>query len=82
MLRTHERESLSGASWSTVAALIIVSLFSKPIAVLSFLYLAIGDPIASYVGIKMRERPTKQKSFIGSIGFFYTLFDCWLAMVA
>ena len=50
-LRAHEMTQLSTIPHYIFAAMIAVGLFPKPIAVLSLLYLACGDPIASLAGI-------------------------------
>lgn len=51
-----------------------VAAFPKSIAVLSVLYLALGDPFASTVGIKFGKlgpRFSNGKSLIGTLGGFF-----------
>jgi len=75
ILRKHEHHQLSGSSWFLIAAIMSLSLFTKPIAILGFLYLAIGDPLASYVGIKWGQREPGLKTWTGSLAFFI---PCWI----
>jgi len=70
LLRKHEHEQLSGTSWFLIAAVMSLALFTKPIAVLGFLYLAVGDPLASYVGIRWGKREPGLKTWTGSLAFF------------
>lgn len=70
ILRKHEFHSLSGTSWLLIGAIICIILFPKPAVTLGFLYLAFGDPTASYVGIKWGGKGVGNKTWIGSLGFF------------
>ena len=70
ILRKHELHSLSGTSWFLIAALFAVILFPKPAVMLGFLYLAFGDPTASYVGIRWGSKGVGNKTWIGTLGFF------------
>ena len=70
LLRKHEFHSLSGASWFLLAAIICIVVFPKVAAMLGFLYLAVGDPTASYVGIRWGGKGVGNKTWIGSVGFF------------
>jgi dolichol kinase len=76
LLRKHEFHTISAASWFLLAAMISVILFPKTAAALGFLYLGIGDPVASFVGIRFGKKEIGQKTWIGTIGFFLI---CWLA---
>lgn len=70
ILRKHEFHSLSGSSWFLLGAIISLSLFPKPISIFGFLCLAVGDPIASYVGISATKgSKIGQKTWHGSVGF-------------
>jgi len=83
ILRKHEFHSLSGTSWFLIAAMICIIIFPKPAVTLGFLYLAFGDPIASYVGIRWGNKGVGNKTWIGSLGFFVICtvigFPCMLA---
>jgi dolichol kinase len=70
ILRKHEFHSLSGTSWFLLAAIICIITFPKMATMLGFLYLAFGDPTASYVGIKWGKKGVGNKTWIGSLGFF------------
>jgi dolichol kinase len=51
--------------------LVVVFFFSKPVVLLSVLFLAIGDPIAAIVGTRWgRTKITKRKSLEGSVANF------------
>jgi dolichol kinase len=75
ILRKHEQHSISGTSWFLIAALLSVSLFPKTAVVMGFLFLAIGDPMASYVGIRWGGKVPGEKTWAGCGAFFIT---CWL----
>jgi dolichol kinase len=51
VLRAHEINQMSTLPHYVSAAMIAVGIFPKPVAILSILYLACGDPIASFFGI-------------------------------
>jgi dolichol kinase len=50
-MRNHEISRMSTVPHYVSAAIIAVGIFPKPVAILSLLYLACGDPIASLFGI-------------------------------
>ncbi len=69
IMRSNEIDRLSGTPYYIGSALIAVGLFPKPIAALSLLFLACGDPMASLVGIlygKNSPRWRDGKSWIGT----------------
>lgn len=70
LLRKHEFHSLSGMSWFLLSAMITIVVFPKISAMLGFLYLAFGDPIASYVGIRWGGKGIGNKTWVGSFAFF------------
>ncbi len=51
LLRAHEVKQFSTVPHYVSAAMIAIGIFPKPVALLSILYLACGDPIASFFGI-------------------------------
>ena len=68
-----------------LGAIINISLFPKTIAVLGFLYLAIGDPLASYIGIKYGKTPMGTKSWVGALAFWFSAWGVgwlWLLQLA
>lgn len=69
VMRSCERQKLSGVPYYLAASILAVGIFPKPIAVLSILYLAFGDPIASLFGILYGSKSIKianGKSLVGS----------------
>lgn len=75
ILRKHEFHSVSGTSWFLISALISVAVFPKMVSALGFLYLAVGDPLAAYVGIRWGGKQIGQKTWAGCFGF---LVSCWI----
>src|SRR5262249_44239758 len=60
----------SGIPYYLSATLLTIAIFPKPVAVLSILYLACGDPVASLFGIlygKRSRRIADGKSLIGTM---------------
>lgn len=73
LMRQEERHRITGVPFYVGAALLCVIVFPKPIALMSILYLAIGDPIASIFGILYGQGMRKfagGKSLVGSIAAF------------
>ncbi|MDF1505610.1 hypothetical protein PYV61_21850, partial [Roseisolibacter sp. H3M3-2] len=50
LLRPHERERWSGATWMAIAYLLAVALFPRPAAVAAMLGVALGDAAAAVIG--------------------------------
>lgn len=71
IMRKHEIHTISGTSWFLLGAMISLSLFLKPVSVFGFLVLAVGDPLASYIGIASTQgQKLGQKTWAGCWGFF------------
>jgi dolichol kinase len=51
-MRDYELDGLSGSSWFFFAALIGIAFFPKLAAAIGVICLAVGDPIASFVGVR------------------------------
>lgn len=71
IMRGSEVSRMSGTPYYLGSALLAVGLFPKPIAALSLLFLACGDPMASLVGVlygKHGPRFGNGKSWIGTMG--------------
>ncbi len=69
IMRSCEVNRFSGTPYYVSAALLAIAIFPKPIAALSILYLAFGDPIASLFGILYGSKSIRfgnGKSLIGS----------------
>ena len=70
-MRDYELNSLSGSTWFFFSSLIAIALFPKQAAALGFLCLALGDPLASWVGLRWgKTRLPGGKSLEGSLTFF------------
>ncbi|OFZ55643.1 MAG: hypothetical protein A2428_14925 [Bdellovibrionales bacterium RIFOXYC1_FULL_54_43] len=68
-MRAHECSGPSAVPPYLLSTLIAIAIFPKPVAVLSILYLAYGDPIASLFGILYGDRSIRLpggKSLIGT----------------
>ena len=73
LLRGHEVHKLSTIPYYIAAAFFAVAVFPKPVAVLSLLYLAFGDPAASLFGVLYKGRSIKifeNKSLHGTLASF------------
>jgi diacylglycerol kinase (CTP) len=68
LMRSNEIDRMSGVPYYLGAALIAVALFPQPVTVLSLLYLAIGDPVASLFGILYGERSLRFKNGKSLVG--------------
>jgi len=68
VLRAHEAHQMSTLPHYVSAAILAVGIFPKPVAILSILYLACGDPIASFFGILYGHKGPKFKSGKTAIG--------------
>lgn len=70
LMRSSEAISFSGVSYYLAATILVIGVFPKHIAILSILYLACGDPIASFFGIlygKYGARFRNGKTLIGTL---------------
>ena len=77
IMRKSEASGASGVTFYLAAALIVVAIFPKPIALLSIAYLAFGDPLASVFGILYGDRSIRfsnGKSLIGTTAGVLTCF--------
>lgn len=69
LMRAHEANRMSAVPHYLLACIFAISVFPKPVAVLSILYLACGDPLASLFGILYGDRSLRfsnGKSLIGT----------------
>ena len=75
LMRSSEVNRVSGVPYYLAAAILAVGIFPKPIAALSLLYLACGDPIASLFGILYGHHSVRfanGKSLVGSVASVVT----------
>lgn len=69
LMRRCEVNRLSGVPFYLAASILAIGIFPKPIAVLSILYLACGDPIASLFGVLYGDKGPRfanGKSWVGT----------------
>ena len=70
-MREHERDGLAGTTHLFIGTAVIIIFFPPEIAFLSLLFLAIADPIASYVGVLYgTDKIWGNKSLQGSMAAF------------
>ena len=51
MLRSHEMDGkLTGATWAMIGAVITITLFSKPVAIIALIFMSLGDTAAGLIG--------------------------------
>jgi dolichol kinase len=70
IIRRSELKQISGVPYYLGSAFLVFMIFNKHIAILSLLYLAIGDPIASAFGISFGQKGYKfknGKSIVGTV---------------
>ena len=58
-VRSHEVNKVSGIPYYLGSSVLAVSIFPAPIAALSLMFLAVGDPVASFFGILCKKRSVK-----------------------
>lgn len=74
-MRKREISGLNSMTFYSLSSFTVCLLFPKPIAILAILYLGLGDPMASIVGIKWgRHKIGPRFSWEGSLAFFATCF--------
>lgn len=75
IMREQERNKLAGTSWLLIGVTIIVFLFSDDVVTLSLLFLALGDPVASLIGVKYgKDKIVGNKTLQGTIAAFTVCF--------
>jgi len=78
IMRSHEVNQMSTIPHYIVSVILAIGLFPKPVAVLSILYLACGDPIASLFGILYGHKGPKFKNGKTLIGTCAGILVCVL----
>ncbi|MDB2426032.1 hypothetical protein N9W41_00645 [bacterium] len=70
-MRSYEKNALTGTSYMLLGALIVIVVFPKIIAMLSFSFLAVADPAASYFGVRFgKDKLIGNKSLQGATAAF------------
>jgi dolichol kinase len=86
MLRRHEINDFTGASYLLVSAIVCVAFFPPEIAFLAIAFVSIGDTMAALVGIHFGKRKfvNSKKSFEGFLACFSStfLFGCVVYLLA
>ena len=68
MLRIHEIDGkFTGATWVFIGSTLTILIFPKEIAVISLVYMSLGDAIASLVGRKYGKMKFYNKTIEGSL---------------
>ena len=71
VMREHERETLAGTTYLLLGTFLILWFFPRPIVTLSLVFLAVADPLASYVGIRYgKDKLIGSKSLQGTLAAF------------
>lgn len=75
VLRESERAKLAGSTAMMVGVTLTVLIFPRPVTLLTLLFFAVADPLASYCGILYgRDKLIGPKSFQGSAAAFAACF--------
>ncbi len=79
IMRRNELLGLTGNSFFILGLFVVVFFFSKPVALLSILLLAVGDPVAAFVGTRYgRTKMAGGKTLEGNLaGFFASALAGW-----
>jgi dolichol kinase len=71
IMRRHEAHAVSGMSYLLVGTIILLAFFSHHIINIALLFLAFGDPIASYFGIRFgKDKIIGNKTLQGTVAAF------------
>lgn len=72
LMRESELKTLNTSTYFVLGSLVAIAFFPKPVAVLSILYLAFGDPMAAIIGMRYGKTRIFGKSLEGSFACFCT----------
>ncbi len=79
VIRENEVHHMAGTTFLLIGVFIVVLIFPPPVTTLTLLFLAIGDPIASFVGILYgKDKIVRSKSLQGTVA---ALVVCFLISV-
>lgn len=79
LMRSCEVNRVTGIPYYILACLLAVAIFPKPVAILSILYLAFGDPMASVFGIMFGDKSIRFASGKSLIGTLSGIAACFIA---
>lgn len=80
-MRFHEIHQMSTVPHYLASVILAIAIFPKPVAVLSILYLACGDPIASLIGILYGHKGPRLAGGKTMIGTLAGICTCTLVSV-
>jgi len=70
-MRSHEREHISGMTYLYLGCMVLLLFRDRHIVTLTLLFLAFGDPIASFFGIRFgKDRIIGRKTLQGTMAAF------------
>jgi diacylglycerol kinase (CTP) len=71
VMRQHEIKSLSGATYFLLACYVLLLFNERHVVTLTLLFLAFGDPVASYFGIRFgKDKILGNKTLQGTLAAF------------
>ena len=84
MLRLHERDGkYTGATWLFIGSTLTIAIFPKEIAIISLVYMSIGDTVAGLVGRKFGKIKFYDKTIEGSLaGLIFCLLSGYLVQLS
>ncbi len=80
MLRNHEKSGkYTGATWVFISSTLSIGIFPKDIAIISLIYMSIGDTAAGLIGRKFGNIKIYNKTLEGAFaGFIACLMVGWM----
>lgn len=69
--RPTEERRLTGATYVFIGAFLAAVLFAPPVAILSMLFMSVGDSAAAFVGQRYGRIPIGNKSLEGTLACFF-----------
>lgn len=70
IIRPHERDNFTGATYILVSSILTILMFDKPVAVLAIAFIVIGDTAGAIVGRLWGRIWFRNKTIEGSMSFF------------
>ncbi|MBM3941451.1 MAG: hypothetical protein FJ316_00720 [SAR202 cluster bacterium] len=82
LLKAEEDSRITGATYMTIASLLALLLFHKPVAVAALLFLSLGDPAAALIGRRAGPRfRLLGKSPAGTLAFVVVALGVAVALI-
>lgn len=70
IIRPHEKDNFTGATYILASSILTILLFAKPVAVLAIAFIVIGDTAGAIVGRLWGKVWFRNKTIEGSLSFF------------